>query len=483
MLDKVTPGMRELEVAAAGDAVCKTLGAYGYGYDTMVCSGPRINTIIGRSSNRVIQQGDLAMLGVSPRFEGYTSALGRTVVAGGATAEQAAFLDHGIHAHELAVTQLVAGTPARDVDLAARRYLNSVGLAQYHTYGVGHGIGFTECLEGKTATQLSDYDLPAGIAIMIDVNGKTVSVTAEVAVQTSFLMLAGVSSLSDTIQSTAAAKIDSQPVCILALSPDFGTGIEFGGRGEMKAKDCVVWSNAAGMQSIVFDGSGKVSASRICARGRVSSLGRFTVKPEPQGDCPLVSDPMLEWQLPEIKDCTFKIEGWVTQTTAQLDPGVYCGGLRVDAKNIFMSPGLYVIKDGPLVLRGASKISGKEVGILMSGGESRLDIDGKSQVELAAAKEGAMAGIVIAAARDALPQHSSITGRSDLKIGGVIYLPTHKLTYWGESDTRAASPVTTIIANTISIGGESFLEVKNDKSKAKYAPIVATAGGTVRLIE
>ena len=153
MLATVAPGIRELEVAAAGDAVCKRLGAYGYGFDTMVCSGPRINTIIGRSTNRVIQQGDLVMLGVSPRFEGYTSAMGRTVVAGGATAEQAAFLDHGIHAHELAITQLIAGKPARDVDLAARRYLNSVGLGQYHTYGVGHGIGFTECLEEKTATQ------------------------------------------------------------------------------------------------------------------------------------------------------------------------------------------------------------------------------------------------------------------------------------------------------------------------------------------
>ena len=169
MLDSVEPGLRELEVAAEGDAVCKKLGAYGYGFDAMVCSGPRIDTIIGRSTNRVIQRGDLVMLGVSPRFEGYTSALGRTVVAGGATAEQAAFLDHGIHAHELAIAQLVAGKPAREVDLAARRYLTSVGLGQYHTYGVGHGIGLTECLEEKTATQSSDYDLPAGIAMMIDV--------------------------------------------------------------------------------------------------------------------------------------------------------------------------------------------------------------------------------------------------------------------------------------------------------------------------
>jgi Xaa-Pro aminopeptidase len=169
MLSEVVPGIRELEVAAAGDAVCKKLGAYGFGFDTIVCSGPRINTIIGRSTNRVIQRGDLVMLGVSPRFEGYTSASGRTVVAGGATAEQAAFLDHGIHAHELAISQLKVGCPAREVDLAARRHLTSVDLGQYHAYGVGHGIGFTECLEGKTATASSDYDLPAGVAIMIDV--------------------------------------------------------------------------------------------------------------------------------------------------------------------------------------------------------------------------------------------------------------------------------------------------------------------------
>jgi Xaa-Pro aminopeptidase len=169
MLDAVAPGVRELEVAGAGDAVCKRLGAYGYGFDTMVCSGPRINTIIGRSSNRVIEQGDVVMLGVSPRYEGYTSALGRATVAGGATREQAAFLDHGIRAHELAISELEVAKPARKVDLAARNYLTSVGLGQYHTYGVGHGIGFTECLEGRTATQSSDYDFPPGVAIMIDV--------------------------------------------------------------------------------------------------------------------------------------------------------------------------------------------------------------------------------------------------------------------------------------------------------------------------
>lgn len=147
----------------------KAAGAYNCGFDTIVCSGPRIDTVIGRASNRRIESGDLVMLGASPRVDGYTSAVGRMIVAGTPTPDQLEFLDHGTHAFELATQQLVAGGPAREVDLAARRYLESVGLGTYHAYGVGHGIGLSECAEWKTATPQSDYDIPRGIAMMIDV--------------------------------------------------------------------------------------------------------------------------------------------------------------------------------------------------------------------------------------------------------------------------------------------------------------------------
>ena len=165
----VEPGVRELEVAAEGDLVVKRLGAYAHGFDTIVCAGERIDTIIGRATNRVIEDGDLVMLGASPRYEGYTSALGRTVVAGRSSSEKDEFLDRCAHAHELAVQAFGLGAPAASVDFAARNYLGSVGLGQYHAYGVGHGIGLSECLEWKTATRTSDYELPAGIAMMLDV--------------------------------------------------------------------------------------------------------------------------------------------------------------------------------------------------------------------------------------------------------------------------------------------------------------------------
>jgi Xaa-Pro dipeptidase len=91
------------------------------------------------------------------------------VVAGSASPDQREFLDRGIEGYVRAAKEFRVSRPAKAVDLAAREYLTSVGLGQFHTYGVGHGIGFTECLEGKTATSASDYDLPAGMAMMLDV--------------------------------------------------------------------------------------------------------------------------------------------------------------------------------------------------------------------------------------------------------------------------------------------------------------------------
>lgn len=169
MIDALRPGMTELQLAAIGDATVKSEGAYSYGWDTMVLSGPRINSIIGRSSNKRIEQGELVLVGACPRYAGYASTVGRTVVAGQPTAEQAQFLAAGARALELAAQHLVAGGPARDVDRVPRAYLDEQGLGAFHAYGVGHGIGFSECLELRTATRSSDYTLPRGITMSLDV--------------------------------------------------------------------------------------------------------------------------------------------------------------------------------------------------------------------------------------------------------------------------------------------------------------------------
>ena len=285
------------------------------------------------------------------------------------------------------------------------------------------------------------------------------------------------------LRSTAVAERKSVPVCILALERGSETALTFTGSGRVKAKDCVIWGNSLGAQSIRFDGSGKVESERLCTVGRAGAPGRFTVEPGAEERCTPVADPLTTWTPPTVGACDHDDDDWIEGTTVRLDPGVYCKGLRVRAKNLFLGDGVYIVK-GPLLLHSDKKIEGKAVGLYVTDDDARVEIDGEGSVDIRSLQTGPMSGIVIAVDRATSERRrSTVMGRVDLKIGGVVYAPNQDITYWGESDTKAASPVTTLIARTVEIGGDAYLEVKNDKGKAKYAPIVETGQGIVRLVE
>jgi Xaa-Pro aminopeptidase len=169
MCEAVEPGMTELEVTAYGDYVTKTMGAYGYSWDGFILSGPRINTCIGRGTNKKIQAGELVRIGYASKYEGYSSTAARSVVAGGATKEQAQFIDHSIRAHELAAAKYVYGGLERDVELAAWNYLEEHDLGKYQVYSVAHGTGISECLEARPFTKHSEGKIEKNITHMIDI--------------------------------------------------------------------------------------------------------------------------------------------------------------------------------------------------------------------------------------------------------------------------------------------------------------------------
>lgn len=168
MLMAIRPRMRELELAAYADFVMKWLGADRLGVVTQVQSGPRVVTLIGRASNKVIQDGEMVGLGVSARFDGLAACVRRTVVAGGKPSEnQRRLLEEATRGFELSVQKFRYGQPARQVDLTARRYLRRFGVEMF--YSEVHNVGWTECQEGYgAATQYSRFRFPKGIANQID---------------------------------------------------------------------------------------------------------------------------------------------------------------------------------------------------------------------------------------------------------------------------------------------------------------------------
>jgi Xaa-Pro aminopeptidase len=167
MLACIEPGMRETEVAACADYVQKATGADRLGINTIVCSGWRASNVIGRASNKVLIENEMVVLGCSARYDGLSSCIGRTVVVGKPSKDQAALIGHAREAFQTGISQIGPGLPANQVDRSVRNILSPLGLSPL--YSLVHGIGWTEAMEGKgAATQYSTWKFPKGTAFMVD---------------------------------------------------------------------------------------------------------------------------------------------------------------------------------------------------------------------------------------------------------------------------------------------------------------------------
>lgn len=97
------------------------------------------------------------------------------------------------------------------------------------------------------------------------------------------------------------------------------------------------------------------------AGGYAGSDQSFT--PVPITDAPIVPDPLASRAEPKVGICDHKAMSLTTDLTETLYPGVYCGGLDVGGETIAkLEPGIYVIKDGPLSIRGNASLIGEHVG-------------------------------------------------------------------------------------------------------------------------
>ena len=169
LVQHIHEGVRECEAAAAAEKVMRDGGAEWYAYNTIVSSGARCRNVLGRASGKKFRKGEMVLLGVGARYEGYCSAVGHNVVVGEATQEQEEYLQVGKVAQELAYKELRPGALAREVDRAARTHIREKGLGDYHLYSVGHGIGITECFEGPYCTPRTELVLAEGMTLCIDI--------------------------------------------------------------------------------------------------------------------------------------------------------------------------------------------------------------------------------------------------------------------------------------------------------------------------
>ena len=141
ILEKVRPGVREIEIAAELEHQARLRGAEGMSFETIAAAGARSALPHGRATANPLPRRGFLTLDFGVILKGYCSDMTRTVYLGKPKAEERAAYGAVLEAQEAAVAAVGAGVSCGDVDEAARSVLGRHGLAEAFTHSTGHGVG------------------------------------------------------------------------------------------------------------------------------------------------------------------------------------------------------------------------------------------------------------------------------------------------------------------------------------------------------
>jgi len=310
------------------------------------------------------------------------------------------------------------------------------------------------------------------------------------------------------LRTSATAKLNATlPLCLLALDESAPATVELEESARMTATGCMVYSNSRSSGGLQAQDNAVLTAGLICTAGGKAKTAGAKLTPEPVLDCPKMDDPLASRAPPGDGTCT-STDTVIRRGTEVLRPGVYCKGLRItDGAQVSLMPGIYTIKDGPLIVDRGASMQGTDVAIYLKGRKSNLTFAAASTISLAAPKDGPLAGILIfddptgapalAIPPYALPipliggllslgpprEHKILSDNARVLLG-TIYMPKGRLIIDATKPIADKSAYTVIVAQRVDLHDGPNLVLNSDYS-ATEVPVPKGVGpvGQVKLTE
>ena len=302
----------------------------------------------------------------------------------------------------------------------------------------------------------------SGVTVDTKVSFGERSVTVNVTQTPGLYIMDGIAGIKDSkisAQSTAGVAGD-KPLCMLILEESKNSAININKDARITGNGCAVYSNSTNSRGISVHSSGTLAADLICSAGGVSG-GENSFAPYPITDCPQLDDPLATRRTPMVGSCLeTDLE---VSSSAKLMPGTYCGGLSIGGSSeVKLSPGVYVIKDGPLSISDKATVVGEDVGFYLTGEDAIFRMGPNTTIELSAPETGDMAGILFFVDPDLVDQRHSIRSNAARSMVGTFYLPNGVLTIDAAKPLFDNSAYTVIIAKSINMFSGPNLVLNTD---------------------
>lgn len=343
--------------------------------------------------------------------------------------------------------------------------------------------------EALTAENVFDaQNVVAGVERSFQLTGDTLEARASTQVPTTFMKLAGISSIrveayAKAMRSATTTAPGGRP-CILALAASAKQALLVNSGANIQAPDCEVHVRSTASPAAIFNAGTTLNLRKFCIQG--SNITKNTSNPIPiELACAASADPYVDaLPNPAVGSCTNTRQVYDPPSggAAHVMPGgsVWCNLTFNGSPRIVFQPGLHIIK-GRMVVNSGAVIEGTGVTFFFPDTGSEIRFNGALTSKLSAPTSGTYANILMFE-----PSPGPLTGTSTVQyvfnssvseeISGLLYLPRRDLT-WNSTSTVVGSRVQ-IVGNTI------IFNALNWRLSTPTLPGTATSSSTsVRLVQ
>lgn len=168
LLEEDLIGKTERYAAAIAESAARAAGAEAVIF-TVFGSGERSARIIGRPTDKLIEDGDMIMCALAIQYEGYVSTCELPFAVGNYSKETERVIDVLIRASAAGLPYLKAGEPMKHFVCAVREHFHREGLAEYDVYPPLHGIGCAEA-ESPYPDETTQTPFAVGMTVNTDIS-------------------------------------------------------------------------------------------------------------------------------------------------------------------------------------------------------------------------------------------------------------------------------------------------------------------------
>jgi Flp pilus assembly protein TadG len=283
---------------------------------------------------------------------------------------------------------------------------------------------------------------------------------------------------------STAKMVGTGKACVIGLNETATKTLHMDDAARIIGNGCGIFSNSTAKVSIMVDKAAQVKAQMICSAGGANVKKKGNVSPDVTEDCPALKDPLADRTPPAVSTCNYTNHTLSLPSLFKLKPGVYCGGLTINAAAIVeLDPGVYIIKDGPLVVTDAAIVKGDGVGFYLTGKNSSFEFGPLTTISFEAPVDGPMAGLLFFEDRANSATVHKIKSNNARNLLGTVYLAKSTLELSSNAIIASDSAYTALVVNKLLVREGPNVVLNSDYDATDVPVPPGLIGGKVLLTQ